>query len=274
MSPVLPSPRSATPLKGRTALVTGAATGLGRAIAEELAVSGADVAVLDIDGPGAEATAAHLATLGVVSRAYTVDVSNAEAVDEAFSAVHRDFGRMDATVNNAGVSFVGPHVRDTTDEDWARVVAVMQTGVFYCMRAAARIMLPQGSGSVVNISSIRGYSPNPGRISYCAVKAAVLMMTRVAAGEWAPFGVRANAIAPGIQQTPMWDHDVALGVCDEELVLRATPAGRLGQPWEVGRLAVYLCSDDATFVNGACISIDGGLTSVPADGKLVRPGDA
>jgi NAD(P)-dependent dehydrogenase (short-subunit alcohol dehydrogenase family) len=148
---------------------------------------------------------------------------------------------------------------------------VMQTGVFYCMRAASTYMLPRRAGAIVNISSIRGFSPNPGRVAYCAAKAAVIMMTHVAAGEWAPYGVRVNAIAPGVQKTPMWDEDVRMGVCDEVKVLETTPAGRLGQPWEVGRLAAYLCSDDAAFINGSCVTIDGGLTSVPIDGTIVRP---
>ena len=139
------------------------------------------------------------------------------------------------------------------------------------MRASTRYLLPQRSGSVVNISSIRGFSSNPGRIAYCAAKAAVIMMTRVAAAEWAPYGVRANVIAPGVQHTPMWDADVALGVVDEERVLRTTPAGRLGEPAEVGRLAVFLCSADAEFINGSCVAIDGGLTCVPIDGEVLRP---
>jgi NAD(P)-dependent dehydrogenase (short-subunit alcohol dehydrogenase family) len=258
-------------LNGRTAVITGAAAGLGRAIAQEMAMAGADVAVLDIDLDGATKAAEELCKLGVSARAYRVDVSRSTDVDAAFEQIHQDFGRLDIVVNNAGVSFVGPHIQNTTDEAWDRSIGVMQSGVFYCMRAASRYLLPQRSGAIVNISSIRGFSPNPGRIAYCAAKAAVIMMTQVAAGEWAPYGVRVNAIAPGVQKTPMWDEDVRLGVCDEEKILRTTPAGRLGQPWEVGRLAVYLCSDDAEFINGTCVTIDGGLTSVPIDGTLVRP---
>jgi NAD(P)-dependent dehydrogenase (short-subunit alcohol dehydrogenase family) len=178
--------------------------------------------------------------------------------------VPKELGRLDIVVNNAGVSHVGPTITETTDEAWAESLAVMQTGVFYCLRAAARQLLPQGSGSVVNISSIRGFSPNPGRIAYCATKAAVLMMTRVAAGEWAGSGVRVNAIAPGIQRTPMWDADVARGAIDEPFYLRTVPMGRIGDPREVGKLAVYLCSDDAAYVTGGCFTIDGGLTSIPA----------
>jgi NAD(P)-dependent dehydrogenase (short-subunit alcohol dehydrogenase family) len=228
------------------AIVTGAGTGLGRAIAEELAREGAGVAVLEIDADSAERAASELAARGGDFRAYPTDVASREEVDAAFEAVSRDYGQLDIVVNNAGISRVGPHTQDVTDEDWNDSIAIMQTGVFYCMRAAARIMLPRRSGSVVNISSIRGFSPNPGRIAYCAAKAAVIMMTHVAAGEWAPHGVRVNAIAPGVMRTPMWDADVARGVLDEPYYLETIPARRLGDPSEVGRLAVFLASDEAS----------------------------
>lgn len=258
-------------LKDRVGIVTGGAKGLGRAIAEELAKEGANIAIFDLKLAEAEEAAAELRKLGVQARGYACDVSKSAQVDASFAQVVADFGKLDLLVNNAGVSFVGPHIKDVTDEIWDISIGVMQTGVFYCMRAATRYMLPQRSGAVVNISSIRGYSSNPGRIAYCSSKAAVIMMSRVAAAEWAPYGVRCNAIAPGVQRTPMWDEDVKLGVVDEERVLRVTPAGRLGDPSEVGRLAVFLCSDDSEFINGACISIDGGLTSVPIDGAVTRP---
>jgi 3-oxoacyl-[acyl-carrier protein] reductase len=222
------------------------------------------VAVLEIDAASGESAAAELAQGGVRSRAYETDVAKREQVDEAFHAVVRDFGRLDVVVNNAGISRVGPHTVDVTDEDWHDSIAVMQTGVFYCMRAAGRIMLPQKSGSVINISSIRGHSPNPGRLTYCAPKAAVIMMTHVAAGEWAPHGVRVNAIAPGVLRTPMWDTDVARGAIDEQMYLDIVPMHRLGLPAEVGKLAVFLASDDASYITGAVHTIDGALTSIPA----------
>lgn len=260
-----------TELAGQVAIVTGAAMGIGKAIAEEIAKAGAGVAVFDVDGDAAAAAAQELRSHDVPARSYLVDVSSSAAVDAAFEQAHSDFGRLDIVVNNAGVSFVGPHIKDVTDDVWARSIGVMQSGVFYCMRASTRYLLPQRSGSVVTISSIRGMSANPGRIAYCAAKAAAIMMTRVAAAEWAPYGVRANAIAPGVQRTPMWDADVALGVVDEERVLRTTPAGRLGEPAEIGRLVVFLCSEDAAFINGSCVTIDGGLTCVPIDGEVLRP---
>ncbi|MFN8187236.1 MAG: glucose 1-dehydrogenase [Gaiellales bacterium] len=251
-------------LDGRVAIVTGAGTGLGRGIAEELARAGAAIAVAEIDAASGEQAAVELAAIGVDARAYPTDVAKGDQVDATFEAVVRDLGRVDIVVNNAGISRVGPHTQDVTDEDWHDSIAVMQTGVFFCMRAAGRHMLPRKTGSVVNISSIRGFSPNPGRMTYCAPKAAVIMMTKIAAGEWAPHGVRVNAIAPGVLRTPMWDADVARGAIDEQFYLDIVPAHRLGTPAEVGKLAVYLSSDDAAYVTGAVFTIDGALTSIPA----------
>ena len=251
-------------LDGKVALVTGAGTGLGRGIAQALAEAGADVAVAEINGESGEVAARELAETGVRTKAYETDVAKSDQVERAFTSCVADLGRIDIVVNNAGISRVGPHTQDVTDEDWADSIAVMQSGVFYCMRAAGRIMIDQGSGSVINISSIRGYSPNPGRMTYCAPKAAVIMMTKIAAGEWAQFGVRANAIAPGVLRTPMWDADVERGAIDEGFYLDMVPAKRLGMPSEVGALAVYLGSDDASYVNGSIIPIDGALTAIPA----------
>jgi NAD(P)-dependent dehydrogenase (short-subunit alcohol dehydrogenase family) len=252
-------------LNGAVAAVTGAGAGLGLGIATELAKAGADIAVLEINGAAAEEAATELEKHGVRARAYTTDVSKSDQVDSAFAQVVSDLGKLNVVVNNAGISHVGPHTQDVTDAEWLDSIAVMQTGVFFGLRAAGRIMIEQGTGgSIINISSIRGFSPNPGRMTYCAPKAAVIMMTQIAAGEWAQFGIRVNAIAPGVLRTPMWDADVARGAIDEQAYLDVVPAGRLGTPPEVGELAVYLASDAASYVNGSCITIDGALTSIPA----------
>jgi NAD(P)-dependent dehydrogenase (short-subunit alcohol dehydrogenase family) len=252
-------------LNGAVAVVTGAGTGLGRGIAGELAKAGADVAVVEIDGESAEQAARELQAHGVRAMAYPTDVSRSDQVDATFAAVVRDLGRLDIVVNNAGISRVGPHTHEVTDADWHDSIAVMQSGVFFGMRAAGRIMIEQGTGgSIINISSIRGFSPNPGRMTYCAPKAAVIMMTQIAAGEWAQYGIRVNAIAPGVLRTPMWDADVARGAIDEQFYLDLVPAKRLGTPADVGGLAVYLASDGSSYVNGSCFTIDGALTSIPA----------
>ena len=251
-------------LQDRVAIVTGAGTGLGLAIAHELAGAGAHIAVLELNEDSALAAAAELRAHGVTAVSIPTDVSDRAAVDASFARVAREFGRLDIVVNNAGISRVGPHTQDVTDEDWQDTIDVMQTGVFYCMRAAGRLMLPQGSGSIVNVSSIRGFSPNPGRLAYCAVKAAVIIMTKVAAGEWTGQGVRVNAVAPGVERTPMWDADVARGAIDEQFYLDLVPAGRLGDPAEVGKLVAYLCSDHASYISGSVVTIDGALTSIPA----------
>lgn len=252
-------------LTDRVAVVTGAGAGLGRAIAGQLARAGAHIAVLELDASRAAAVSAELREAhNVRALPIACDVSDRAAVDAAFARVQAEFGRVDIAVNNAGISRIGPHTQDVTDEDWQDTIAVMQTGVFYCMRAAGRLMLPNGRGSIVNVSSIRGFSPNPGRLAYCATKAAVIMMTKVAAGEWGPLGVRVNAVAPGIQRTPMWDSDVADGTIDEPFYLNLVPAGRIGDPDDVGRLVAYLCCDHASYISGSIMTIDGALTAIPA----------
>jgi NAD(P)-dependent dehydrogenase (short-subunit alcohol dehydrogenase family) len=251
-------------LAGRSAVVTGAGTGLGRGIAQRLAAAGASVAVLDVNETTAEATASELRQIGVDSRSYVVNVAEREAVDSTMLRVVADFGRIDVLVNNAGISRIGPHTHETTDEDWLDSIAVMQTGVFYCMRAAGRIMIRQGSGSIVNVSSIRGTSPAAGRITYAPAKSAVIMMTKIAASEWARHGVRVNAVAPGFCRTEMHEAQVASGAFEEQHYLDTIPAGRFGTPDEVGGLVAYLCSDDAAYITGSCFVIDGGLTTVPS----------
>jgi NAD(P)-dependent dehydrogenase (short-subunit alcohol dehydrogenase family) len=247
-------------LEGRIAVVTGGAGGIGSAICEELAREGATVAVWDMDG----AKAAELAATIPRAQAYEVDITDSAAVDRVTAQVLADHGRIDTLINNAGISRVGDHTHQLSDEIWEESIGVMQTGVFYCSRAVGRAMIDQGSGTVVNISSIRGYSANPGRLAYCAAKAAVIIMTEVMAGEWGPLGIRVNAIAPGVVATGMWKEEVARGLYREQDYIDVIPSRRLAEPSEIGRLCAFLSSNECAYINGACITIDGALTRIPS----------
>lgn len=252
-------------LSKRVAMVTGAGQGIGKAISHELARDGAAVAIVDINQVTATQTATELCRLGGAARSYRADVSSKDDVEAAVEMVTRDFGHIDILVNNAGISRVGDFTHEVADDVWDSSVGVMQSGILYCSRAVARgLIAGHRPGSIIHISSIRGFSPNPGRIAYCATKAAAIMMAKVMAAEWGPHGIRVNAIAPGVQKTPMWDIDVQRGLFDEAAFMRLIPLRRLGDPHEIGRLCVFLASDEASYITGACITIDGGLTTIPS----------
>jgi 3-oxoacyl-[acyl-carrier protein] reductase len=247
-------------LDAQTAVVTGAGSGLGQAIALGLARAGARLIIMELNSASGNAAAAAIRAAGGDAVAMGVDVGDPDAVREAFGSLAGT--SLDILVNCAGISRIGDDVPDVTDEDWSDSVAVLQSAVFYCMREASKIMMRRRSGSIVNIASIRGFSPMPGRIVYSPAKAAVIMMTQTAAGELARHGIRVNAVAPGFMKTPMHDEQVAAGVFDEGHYLRAIPMGRFGLPDEVAKAVRFLCSDDASYVTGSCLVVDGGLTSV------------
>jgi NAD(P)-dependent dehydrogenase (short-subunit alcohol dehydrogenase family) len=231
-------------------------------MSEQFARAGASVVVLEVNPDAGNETVRQLHELGAPAELFTVDVSSSAQMSAAFTDLRATYGRLDILVNNAGIDRTGPYTHEVTDTDWHDALGVLQTGVFYGMREAGKIMVPQGSGSVINISSIRGFSPIPGRMTYSPAKAAVIMMTKIAAGEWGPHGVRVNAIAPGFTRTAMHDADVARGMIDEDQYLSVIPARRFGMPDDVAALALFLCSDAAAYITGACITIDGGLTTI------------
>jgi len=234
-------------LEGKTALVTGASKGIGRAVAQSLAEAGASV-VLGYRS-GAEEAEALATELG--GRAVQADVSK---VDEAKRLVE-EAGDVDILVNNAGVTRDGLIAR-MPDDDWRTVLETNLSSVFYTCRAVARPMMKRRSGAIVNVSSIVGVHGNPGQTNYSASKAGIIGFTKALARELGPRGVRANVVAPGYVKTQLTN------VLPEELqqaMLDNTPLGRLGDPEDVAGAVRFLCSDEAAFITGEVLLVDGGL---------------
>ena len=247
-------------LTDKTALISGAAVGIGRAIAHVFAAEGARVAVTDRDASGAENTALAIRDAGGHAKAYALDVTDEDAWKQTAEAVARDLGPIDVLVNNAGVYLIAP-LAETTLEDWRRVQDVNVTGVFLGMKHVTPGMAARGRGSVVNLSSVAGLIGAPGHVAYGASKGAVRIMTKDAALELAASGVRVNSIHPAYIDTEMAAYGAEMsGVTTADLGAMH-PVGRMGTPEEVAWAAVYLASDEAGFVTGAELVVDGGYTA-------------
>jgi NAD(P)-dependent dehydrogenase (short-subunit alcohol dehydrogenase family) len=251
---------------GKAALVTGAASGIGRATAILLARHGARVAVADLDDPGSSATVEAITSAGGTTFAQHLDVTSEADWQAATDAVVAGWGRLDVLVNCAGISVAAP-VADTTLDEWRRVLAVNLDGVFLGTRAALRAMRATRRGSIVNVASVSGLKASPGASAYCASKAAVLHFTRTAALECANQGdnVRVNCVAPGAVKTPMWSKmpfwaDVAAGPA-WNAPPDAAPLKRFAEPEEVARAILFLASDESSYVTGAALVIDGGYSA-------------
>ena len=242
---------SPLPLDTKAALITGAARGIGYAIAARLAADGARVALLDLDGAAAKAAA----RIGPSALALTADVTVASEVEAAVRQVVAAFGRLDILVNNAGITGRSFPIWELSDEDWRRVIDVDLTSVFYCCRSAVRVMLEQGSGRIVNIASIAGKEGNPTLVPYSAAKAGVIGLTKALAKEVCTRGILVHAVAPAVVGTELLQQMEQSTV---DLLVSKIPMGRVGRPEEVAALVAWLASDACSFTTGAVHDLSGG----------------
>jgi 3-oxoacyl-[acyl-carrier protein] reductase len=242
-------------LKGKVALVTGAAQGIGKAVALVLARNGADIVVSDINLEKAEETVKEIESIGPRAMAVKVDVANLDHVEQMVGTILEKFGKIDILVNNAGVTRDKLILR-MTEEDWDLVLNVNLKGTFNCTKAVVRHMAKQRGGKIVNIASVVGEMGNAGQVNYSASKAGVIGLTKTMAREFAQRGINVNAIAPGYIETPMTE--VLADKVKEELK-RLIPMERLGKPEDVAEAVLFLVSEESNYITGHILNVNGGI---------------
>lgn len=253
---------SSSRLAGRVALVTGAGAGIGNAIACAFAAAGARVAVVDIDADAAERTVRQIGGGGGAALAVECDVADGTAVAAAVEAAAERFGALDVVCNNAATTVPTPTVETLSEEDWDRVQEVNVKSIYLAVRAAAPHLRSSDGAAILNVASVDGLTAEPGIAAYCASKGAVVNLTRALALDFAPAGIRVNCVCPGMTDTPLFRHFIGLSNAPATVKrerLRRVPLGRLVEPEEVARVALFLCSAEASAVTGAALPVDNGL---------------
>ncbi len=247
-------------LAQRVALITGGASGIGLETAHVYAREGARLVLADYNATGLQDAVQTLKANGAEATAVPVNVADSESVQAMIDATMQAYGALDILINSAGTGESKPApIHEKDERDWSRVMAVNATGPFLCMKYAIPHMLAAKRGVIINLASIGGLLGFPGNAAYAASKGAIIQLTRAAALEYARFGIRVNCIAPGWIKTPMVDAFTQMGVSEDRLV-RGVPLGRLGTVEEVAALLLFLASDDAPFLLGSTVVIDGGIS--------------
>ena len=250
-------------MKNKVALVTGAAAGIGRASALALAREGSALCVADLNRAAGQETAQRIVSEGGEAIFVHGDVTRASDVQQMVAAAIDVFGRLDAAVNSAGIiGALNKRIHQTEDEMFDRVIAVNLKGLWLCMKAELPPMLTQGQGAIVNIASVAGLIGAPKGAAYTASKHGVIGLTKSAALEYAKVGIRVNAVCPAYTDTAMARQAIDANPAMQDMMTRAIPMKRLGQPTEVAEAVVWLCSDAASFITGHQLVVDGGLTAI------------
>ena len=244
-------------LAGKVALITGAGRGIGHGIALGYAREGADLVLVSRTEAEITAVAKEVEALGREALPAVADVRDAAAVRSVVEQALLTFGRIDVLVNAAGIPMVAPSA-ELPLEDWQRTIDINLTGTFLCCQAVGRTMIAQGHGAIINIGSLQSFQGFPQRVAYAASKGGIMQLTKALAVEWAPLGVRVNAIAPGWIRTPLQDRLVAEGKLDRTPIIERTPARRVGEVTDIVGPAIFLASDESAFVIGETLVVDGG----------------
>ena len=242
-------------LKGKVAIITGAAQGIGKEIAATLAKEGADIAICDVNKESLDRAKTELESSGVRVVALVVDVTSSAQVEDMVNKVLDKLGKVDILVNNAGITRDSLIMR-MKEADWDAVLAVNLKGVFNCLKAVTRPMLKQRYGRIINIASIIGVIGNAGQANYAASKAGIIGLTKSAAKELASRGINVNAVAPGFIKTAMTDK---LTEEQKQKMLELIPLAKLGEAKDVANLVLFLASDDSSYITGEVIKVDGGM---------------
>lgn len=248
-------------MDGKVALVTGAASGIGRSAAALFAREGAKVVVADVKVEGGEETVRQITDAGGSAVFVKVDVSNASEVEAMINKAVDTYGQLDYACNNAGIEGTMGCIAECTEENWDRTIGINLTGVWLCMKYEIPEMLKRGGGAIVNMASVAGLVGFPNLPAYCASKGGVVLLTKSASLEYAKQGIRINAICPGVIRTAMIDRIVMEHPEMEAGLLATEPVGRLGTPDEIAEAVIWLCSAAASYVTGIPMPIDGGFVA-------------